>query len=660
MMNSDVGLKWKKVSFFLLAVLFPVIFSVIWLMKNTQLPSADSANFLSAALTSYQHFIKNGALSGLLSCYFDRGFRPIIFPVTAVPFMLMSQGNLYIAYCSVALFSLLASLAFVYLTLRFELERLPAAIATNIVGLLPLLQVQILGFYAESLLFPCVLGVIYCLIKSSFLSEKKYAIGFVIFLALAVMLRPIEALMSLFFVFCVFIFYGCKNGIFNAKKITLLVGMIVSALFVFLTAAIAKKIQIKPGTFVDSGMETLLLYLLIFSAIAMIFVWLCIGLQAYFQNRVGKKGATSTLFIPAFFWALLLIIIWFCPFALETFEWIYRTSFGDIAAGTGNAAGGIINPQGSFWYELSYHVHIEGSFVVIEITLLALLDQLILNKNNHLIAKRVTYFSPTSPVIYLLAMTPVSLLEIFFTVQDWPRKLSIAFPALLMVLLIVGLQRARGARIRIAIAAFILLMQFMLVMMVAFSKLPFNPWIDKFIGYYIRPPIATNYDAYRTVQEFLSQHADQYHLKNIGIEVNSNTIEPVDPFLLMTKAQAANVDFSLGYPFFGVFSEKNAVLLTKKFDGLFLSASVNKMVVSDTAAQDFYQAYQNEKNPSIKTMYQFLYYFSKDKLAELGWQKTQCIVIKSACLMGDVTKALRAADCLGCLLVPITQHEYLK
>src|SRR5204862_1266363 len=98
----------------------PVCFTIMWLMANHQLPGNDASNYLATAISIFQQKAQGGFFSLLQHAFTERGWRPIFFPDLAVPFLLIFEGNLYLAYACTAILSLVAALVYIYLFLRLR------------------------------------------------------------------------------------------------------------------------------------------------------------------------------------------------------------------------------------------------------------------------------------------------------------------------------------------------------------------------------------------------------------------------------------------------------------------------------------------------------------------------------------------------------------
>ena len=79
---------------FLGAVVFILVFP--WHAVNQRLPIWDAADFVLNAQKIVERF-DGGLLAGLKGVYLERGWRPIIFPALAVPFFVLSEGQILLA-----------------------------------------------------------------------------------------------------------------------------------------------------------------------------------------------------------------------------------------------------------------------------------------------------------------------------------------------------------------------------------------------------------------------------------------------------------------------------------------------------------------------------------------------------------------------------------
>lgn len=631
--------KEKRFFGFFWASILPILFSLTWLIKNTQLPSSDPANFLGTAVDIYHHFINQGFWDGIYSCYWTRGWRPIFFPVMLLPFLFFVKGNLLFAYSLFALFSIILTTIYVYLLFRLDLKFFQAIIATNLIGLLPMLQVQVLNFYAESILFPCIVGCIYHLIKSNYLRDVRHSIFFSLLFSLAILIRPIETSMLMIFVLSYFIGRGWYQGIFRFEQIVFLIAACLFGMLTFISLVMLNALN-QPNFSTNE-----------FHIIGLVFkvVALATGLLIFILNNIfyirSNVQAHASYLLPAFIMILIITLAWFLPFGFETFQWIYDTSLGDVAMSTTR----LIHSQMQIWLELNTQVQAEGRVVVLTSLALAVISFCISIRKNKLFA------SIPQQAIYLLLITPLPWLEVLFTVQDIHRKLSVAFPALIMALQIIILHKRKFQFVSTGIVSLLVAAQFMLLWLATFVYTSVNEHLNNMIGYYVQAPVLIKPNPHEFIRDFLTEQAKKNKLNYIILEVNPYTSDPVDPFLLSTVVQAANKNYVVGYHFFNTFSEDNPHSLLQKSDAIFLSDNVNRMQVSKNSAKEYLSRFENETSPVMKTMYEFLYYYSSNRLGELGWKVGPCTIIKSSCLANPIELKIRKDDCLGCLLLPINK-----
>ncbi len=639
-----------EIPYILLGLFLPFSYTILWLSLNTQLPGNDAANYLMTSVNIFHHFSEHGFWSGIQSVYLERGWRPIFFPVLAVPFLLISHGNLYFSYFLVALLSLVFSGIYIYLFFRLKLDRFPAIIATNLIILLPFVQAQVVMFYAEAALLPCLIGCIYHLIKSDYLRDKKHVYGFIALFALAFTMRPVEAATHLIFVLTAFLYLGWRSNYFNLKQIMSVLFICLSALFLMLFLAALPYIHFVPVQVIDGGvldirMTKVIHHALIASGISVFLIGFFIVFSpikqiAYTFFASFYSNIRKTFLIPAFFASLLLVLIWFLPFAIETFQWVYRTSLGDVASSTGSLSGSHFS-----WNVLQIYLRNEGVLPVIGIVLITVLALVCLSNRQ----KRAVILS--TPFIYLLLLLPFPIWEAFYTVQIVTRKLSVAVPALLMALLMLALQRGNQLFLRIMGITVVLFAVFGLSIGLMLSPETPDPipFLNKTIGYFVPKPIRLKPNPHDVVIDFLAVQAAKYHLTSIALELNPGTpdarhpieAEPVDPFLISTMAVASKQLYSVAYPYVSLYAPDTIQSFTDKYDGIFLSDLTSKMRISKEAAANYLQQYQVENSASLKVLYEFLFYYSNNTIQNKGWVVGPCINLEGE----------RGGDYLGCLLL---------
>ena len=615
-----------KLFYISLAALFPLIFTCIWLMTNSQLPMADATDYLTTGYNIYRHFSENGFWHGLQDFHIPRGWRPIYFPVFTLPFLLISKGDISFAFQSVAILCVMVSAIYVYRLSRLLLERWSAIIVSNLIVLLPFTQMQVLTFFAESALFPAVIGSIYHLIQSDFFRHRKHRWGFIICFTLAILIRPVEAATELVFITGVFLFAGWHKKIFSFRQVLTVITMGLATVFIFLFSVSSYILRHYADTLIDGGKFDIKLADSVYLASSII---MKVGLVAvaalmFTRKSEGDKQKHQPPIIFVFFMIFAAVLIWFLPKAFQTYNWIFRTSMGDLA---------IITSKVSVLSQFQSFVFQESFVIVIGVLLTALISAFLIGK------KKLQDVLLSFPVIYLLLLIPFPLWEVLNTVQYSSRKLHLAFPALIFVLLLFALQRGKLFGFRFAMIAGLLLVQFLFAMNFYFTLPEPMRQYAQWFGIYPYP-VNVHPNPHDLVLDLLNAEANQRQLKHIAVMVDTNTGFPVDPFYFSMMYQIKNLPYTMDSPFFSNNDESNIHVLRNQHDAAFLTGKKDEMKISAQASKAYYHLYQNEIIPPMKVLYQFLYYYSANKLNEIGWKSGPCMMIKS----------VGGEDYQGCLL----------
>jgi len=624
----------EKMAYIFLSSMLPISFTLIWLFINTQLAGNDAANYMMTAIDSYNYFTDHGFVRGLWHFYTDRGWRPILFPNLAVPFLLISRGNMYFAYASVAFSCIFLSSTYIYLYSRFILNRYSSIVVANIIGLLPLMQAQILMFYAESALFVCLLACIYHLIKSNYLIYKIHVVAFVCFLSLALMIRPVEAVTDLIFVFLLFLTMGIYKGIFNYQHILKLVFISFFSITLFLLIAIKPYFHYTMIPIIDNGgpldikmAKTLRHFLKFMMCSTVLSTLLLYKLNKSHITLYIKSYSNKTLLLPAITGVIFLTFAWFLPAGFEMFQWIYRTSIGDVASSTGSLNGSRLT-----WEVAHKYILDEGQGIIISILFLVSIT---------LISLKIKKFKSIliAPILYLLFTLPFPVWESFYTVQVVTRKLSFVFPAFLMTLLMVILHDGKLWRLRFSLCIGIVFFQgFFLSNIYFFDHNLFSKtWSDALIGNFIPIPSTILPNPHNVVISFFDEQVNQYHLHNIGLEVKTGTPDarnfretvPIDPFLLSTMLIAERKKYTTSYPYFSTYSEENFENLSQKYDAIFVTDKITDMKSSKLNIEQYQKKWLNELSPSLKVYYSLLHHYASNKLGDIGWKLGPCLVMQT-------------------------------
>ncbi|MBX3710094.1 MAG: hypothetical protein KIT56_06200 [Gammaproteobacteria bacterium] len=642
-MNNRVLISLREqvngISYFIFAALLPVLFTSLWLLNHSQLPTSDATDYLITGHKIYLHFTENGFWYGLLHFDIARGWRPIFFSVLVAPFLLISHDNLSFAYHAVTITCVFTSAVYIYLLSRLLLDRWPSIIAANVVCLLPFVLVPGLDFFAEIALFPAVIGSLYHLIQSDYFRHKKHAIGFIICFSLAIVIRPVEAVTELFFVLIVFLFSGWYRGIFSIKQIFSVIALGFSALFLLFLYVGTHFLHHYPFHPIDGGTYDIRLaksiyHTLIITVVGVLLAWgtlAFINLSSWCRQRCQRmnKPLNDPPLIFVFSTIFVLALMWFLPDAFKLYVWVYRTSFGDIAHNTTHT---VTKPP--VWNVLQSFTIQESAAIVLGTMLIASLSLLTMGKQT------LRHVCLSFPFLYLLLLVPFPAWEVLNTIQSSSRKLNLAFPAFILALLLIGLQRGKWWGLRLSVVTGLLITQFIFALSFIYPSLsPLKTYTQVFGTY--PQPVTLRPNPHDEVIDFLNQQNKQYQLKLIVTQTNVETALPIDPFLLGIIGQVQHLPYVIGFQYHSTYSELDIEKTNRNHAAVLLTDKKSDMVISNEAAQAYAKQFEHEPNPTLKVWYRFLYYYASNQLGSIGWKVGPCITVK----------ARDNYDYLGCLLL---------
>lgn len=611
---------------YFLALILPFIFTLAWFLKNAELPSSDAANYMSTSVDITAKFFSNNMLHGIAAIYDIRGWRPVVFPALLVPYILITKGNLLLSYSLFEVGALVFTLIYVYLYLRLVLNRLSGVIASSIILLLPHIQIQILGFYCESMLFPAVLAALYHFYLSHNLSNKKHSYLSALFFSWAILIRPVEAVVHMLPVFVFALGFLNKNKSEMSGDIIPSVSLIALAPLLFLACAL----------------NHLSHFGIIFPIASLVLLSIFVS-SVFFRRTYGSNKATESCLFTFVSIAVITASFWYFPYAKETFQWLYETSAGSVAQNTIRSTA----DNSGFIKQLSVHVATDGYFVFYSCSILAVIS--ILFSSTGKAAKHKFY----EPIFFLLLTSILPVLEILFTVQDIVRKSALFLPMFLMAMLMVGLRQGKYIKARVFTGVCVLITQFSLLFYTVLLNPVYNNHLDPLIGYATPKPVLASHNPNQQLVKFLQDQYNNYKFKSVDLEVNPYTLDPVDPFLFNLIIRASRLPFSASYTYFPEYNEENVLSLHSKVDVIFLSDRIDRMQVNMSSAMFYKNSREKESNPNLKIRDQLLYYYASGRLSEIGWKVKSCGVLEKSFLNDPVTEAKRNRDGIGCILVPI-------
>ena len=626
---------WKEIKIFFI-LLIPSIISIYWHFSNTQLPFADATNYLTAAIYIYHDIYNLNIYEFLKGLYFERSWRPVFFHLLYLPFLIISKGNLLFAIGALHTVLTLMSTFLIYKIIELRNGSYYAALSASIISISSAVffgGASLPGF-AEVSLLPFVLGLVYLLIKEDTFKSKKYAFLFSALLFLVVSTRPVEGVAHIILPLILFFIFLINKGYISKKNfLKIILATITFFTFLLLTRIIpSNKYQIdridQPSSLVIY--DNILLIALVFN-IGLILVYFF-----FFRSNSSILKPNYKYLMNSFYVALFLIFVWWLGFFSGLYEWVYRTSLGDVVSN-------MIKYDIAAYRLLFNILEYFGTFLFLGIFSLFLF--LCISDLRKIRVQISTYH------LYLLAVIPIPLLSYFLTVQSSPRKLGIVF-VVIMILFSSKIISKNINRLYIngylSIILFILFISHINFINTKYDNFLFiNPSPTKFVGRGFSSPITLSPNPHNVVIENLTSLSMQYNIKHITLPINEDS-KPVDPFLLSMMSIGGN--FSSNFPYSKKFA--NNLDFINKYNYAFLINPLGKMIKSkkqsnlileiiDPNNKSVYLHNNEVRKLSENQKYTYFlqYLYSSNKLKENGWDEVSCFDINeeySGCLIKKI------------------------
>ena len=197
--------------FFLLSFSIFITFISSWHLNNNALPIGDGVAYLTDTYRSYQNFFTDGFIVGLFELYTDRSFRPGIFQLFGVPFLLIFGNNPLYATTGVSI--VFCSLLFIYIYkfLKLYLKSFYSSLITLFLLVHPAFYFYYFSNMSEIAYMAILTAGIYYMVKSDFFLNKNNLMLSSIFIGLSLCIRPVESVF-LAIIFLPYILSSYKKG----------------------------------------------------------------------------------------------------------------------------------------------------------------------------------------------------------------------------------------------------------------------------------------------------------------------------------------------------------------------------------------------------------------------------------------------------------------
>lgn len=305
--SKNFFLQKKKVDYLFLPLVISIYTFLIflWHHYNHALPQSDAITYLSDGFYHYRSFYEQGFIKGLIGLYLERGWRPQIFPVFSVPFLILFGSNPFNAVIGVSLLFGALLISYLYLILRISLTPIYAATLAFFIATHPFIFQYNLIFFSEVSYLPLLLATFYHLLKSEFFINRRQSLLAGIFAGFVTYIRPAEAIIFLPIALAPFIFIALRRKNFALKEVAISTNIaLATGVILFYTTYLLPPHQIK--------------YLLVL-------IFTIVAIKKFKSSYLAQNS--FVVFVFAFFTTTL---IYWLPSIPSLIEWSKAASFGYV------------------------------------------------------------------------------------------------------------------------------------------------------------------------------------------------------------------------------------------------------------------------------------------------------------------------------------------
>ena len=286
--------------------------------------------------------------------------------------------------------------------------------------------------FAETALTPAVIGVIYHLYKSNFMTSKRHSFFALVAMLIAFTVRPIEALIHLLPVFIYFFYSGYNKNVFSKKLILNTLQILILSIFLLslkgldigVDHRISKIDEFQAAELYKTFFKFLLVALFVL-AIPLIY---SLGRKFIFYLRLSKDKSGSYILI-VFSLFSFFILFWFADAWRDLYSWIYRTQLGDVARVTNleNSFLKLPNSTAELFSRFYFQINHAG-LIPFVVTLISALVVLTYNIKNRIKLNNRLY-------IYIFYGLIIPIIPVMISISNTPRKFQLSYILIIIFLI---------------------------------------------------------------------------------------------------------------------------------------------------------------------------------------------------------------------------------
>jgi hypothetical protein len=431
--------KRNSVICYLLAIAVPLALIIVWHAINTIYPNADCANYLETAQDTYLRFKSDGIIRGILSAYLERGWRPILFPLFAVPFLVITGGDIPLTVAITQILLYIFFLTYIYFISRDFLGPLRSLLCTIFIGSISWVVIFSYYFMSEMALMACSVAALYHLKKADLFKSYKHSIIAGLLIGIGSAIRPVEFILAFFIILIFMTYLSYKRKDIGFYDIITMAPVFISTGIFFLVTLYSNTVPI----------EVLFIF-------GMVTVFLSI-----IPLLLSRRSKLNRSYLTTFFLFNFIIIIWWLPKIRELYSWARETT---------GIVGALYHDQGKMSFLAAcwaFFKNLAGFrlVVILGIFILGLLVET--QKRMELLKRFIKYnafaFAMIIPPVFMLSLTT----DIAY------RRAFVGFSVLLLVNAILAINRELILqKVRLFIFTILILAQLFIMSLYTFDLLP--------------------------------------------------------------------------------------------------------------------------------------------------------------------------------------------
>ena len=624
-----------KSNFHLIILLIAPFLSLLWHLENKHMPMSDPVGYLDAAYVIYQNFSEGNYFDFIVSIFNERTWRPVIFQLFLVPFLIFTSGNILLSVAFIHVLFTSLSAFFIYKIFNKTAGKYIAAIASSIICIS--LDIMFGGdsfpLYAEIAFIPFLIGTIYFLSKDNLFKSKKYTNLFSLFFILTILTRPVVGICFLAISLIFIVLYRHKSYLTN-KDIAK--GFLYPIFFIWVLFLSRLVPEISSSIINPEPPKSYEIFFFIFCLISIL---LCLLIIYYLFNKKTQMPLNNkNYFVKCMLISSAIIWFWYTPRFGSLYAWIYETSIGNQFK----------HQKDNFVFNnidlLINAINIRGSLIIAIIFILFVVAICLSASKNLANYKSSKIYKNLFCNINLLILTsvPIPIILYFSTWQISYRKIAPIITLLLIFMLFNTLKIKIMKFFCLLVLSITLFFQTVVFMNYVYNISNNDRWIsyqDKkekilFLGSYFPYPVNSNRDAHANLINFLKSHKEIIKFNKVAL-IFDDSAYPVEPYLTKFLCEKNLLKCSFSSPKKFKYEDINYLKNHKNF------LIINK-INNDKKSNNIILLKKKLKNkintssPSELYSYYFTYLHASNSLHKLNIDIIKCEIFYknySACLL---------------------------